>query len=164
MSCRQSRRLLECIEDNFLSQVRYTPTRGDAILDQMVTSASELISDIKIGGSLGCSGHTLVEFAVLRGMGQVKTELGTLNFRKANFHLFKEFIDRTPWETTLRDKEGEQSWQIFKDTFRRVQELLIHRCEKSGKESKRLAWLVKLKGKKEIAQALETGTGILGRV
>ena len=90
-SCRQSRRLLGYIEDNFLSQVVDSPTRGDAILDLLVTSASELISDIKIGGSLGCGDHALVEFTVLRDMGQVKSKVRTLNFRKANFQLFKEF-------------------------------------------------------------------------
>jgi len=36
------------------------------ILDLMVTTTSELISDIKLGGSLGCSEHTLVELTVLR--------------------------------------------------------------------------------------------------
>jgi len=59
----------------------------------------------------------------------------------------------TPWETALRDKGEEQSWQIFQDTFRRVQELLMPRCKKSETDSKRLAWmsqdlLVKLKHKK----------------
>ncbi|GAB0186388.1 hypothetical protein GRJ2_001104100 [Grus japonensis] len=68
---RATRRLLECIEDNFLSQVIDNPTRGDAILDLLVTNASELISDVKIGGSLGCSDHLLVEFAVLRDTDQV---------------------------------------------------------------------------------------------
>ncbi|KAK4806236.1 hypothetical protein QYF61_013380 [Mycteria americana] len=67
-----------------------TPTRGDAILDLMVTTASELISDVKIGGSLGCSDHALVEFTVLRDMGQARSIVRTLNFRKANFQLFKE--------------------------------------------------------------------------
>jgi len=42
-SCRQYSRFLECIEDNFLSQVISTPTRGDAILDLVVTNASELV-------------------------------------------------------------------------------------------------------------------------
>jgi len=51
VSCRQSRRLLECIKDNFLSQVIDSPARGDAILDLMVTNASELISDVKTGCS-----------------------------------------------------------------------------------------------------------------
>ena len=32
-SCRQSRRLLKCTEDNFSSQVIDDPTMGDAILD-----------------------------------------------------------------------------------------------------------------------------------
>ncbi|KAK4816578.1 hypothetical protein QYF61_017968 [Mycteria americana] len=75
VNCRQSRRLLECIEDNFLAQVIDTPSRGDAILDLMVTNACDLISDVKIGGSLGCSDHALVEFTVLRDMGQSKREL-----------------------------------------------------------------------------------------
>ncbi|PKU47098.1 rna-directed dna polymerase from mobile element jockey-like [Limosa lapponica baueri] len=50
-SYRQSRRLLEGIEDNFLSHIIDSPTRGDVILDLKVTNASELMGDIKIGGS-----------------------------------------------------------------------------------------------------------------
>jgi len=84
VSDRQSRRFLECIEDNFLSQVIYTPARGDAILDEILTNASEFITDMKIGGSLCCSDHALVEFILLREMGKVKIIAKTLNFRKAN--------------------------------------------------------------------------------
>ncbi|PKU43319.1 hypothetical protein llap_6377 [Limosa lapponica baueri] len=93
--------------------------RGEAILGLVVTSASELIGDVKIGGSLGCSDHALVKFAVLRDLGQVKSKVRTLNFRKAKFQFFKELVNRPPWETTLRDKGAEQSWQVFKDTFHR---------------------------------------------
>jgi len=50
-SCRQSRRLLECIGDNFLSQVIDSPTRGDVTLDLMVSNERELISDVKTGGA-----------------------------------------------------------------------------------------------------------------
>ncbi|TRZ08196.1 hypothetical protein HGM15179_018912 [Zosterops borbonicus] len=70
-TCWQSRRLLECMDNNFLSQVIDSTTREDVLLDLLVTNASELIRNVKIGGSLGCSDHTLVEFAVLRDMGQV---------------------------------------------------------------------------------------------
>ena len=139
MSCRQSRRLLECIEDNYLSQVIDSPTRGGAILDLLVTNASELISDVKIGGSLGCSGHALVEFTFLRHMGQAKSKVRTLNFRKAKFQLFKQLVNRTSWQTVLRDKGAEQSWQVFKDAFHRAQELSNPRCKKSEKEGKRPA-------------------------
>ncbi|KAK4825589.1 hypothetical protein QYF61_000678 [Mycteria americana] len=100
--------------------IHISSTRGDVILDMLVTNASELISDVKIGGSLGCSDHALVELTVLRDMGQAKSKVRTLNFRKAKFHLFKKLVNGTPWETAFRDKGAEQSWQIFKDAFHRA--------------------------------------------
>ncbi|KAK4815438.1 LOW QUALITY PROTEIN: hypothetical protein QYF61_002827 [Mycteria americana] len=54
--------------------VKDSPTREDTLLDLLVTNKSELISDIKIGGSLGCSDHGLVEFTVLRDMSQAKSK------------------------------------------------------------------------------------------
>ncbi|PKU37364.1 adamts-like protein 1 [Limosa lapponica baueri] len=60
------------------------------MLDLLVTNASELIGDVKIGGSLGCTDYALVEHAVLRDMDQVKSEVRTLNSRKANLQLFKD--------------------------------------------------------------------------
>jgi len=85
----------------------------------------------------------------------VKSKVRTLNFRKENFQLFKELVNGTPWETALRSKGGEQRWQIFKDAFHRMRELSVPRCEKSGKEGKRPAWLnhgllLKLKSKREL--------------
>jgi len=118
--CRQSRRLLECMEDNFSSQVIDSPTRRGAILDLLLTNTSELVSDTLIGDSLGCSGHALVEFAVLRDIGQAKSKFRTLDFRKANFQIFKELVSRSFWKTALRDKAAEQSWLFFKDTFHRA--------------------------------------------
>jgi len=39
----------------------------------MVINTSELITQVKAGGSLGCSDHALVEFAVLRVRKRVKS-------------------------------------------------------------------------------------------
>jgi len=36
---------------------------------------SELVGDIKIGGSLGCSDHAPLEFTVLKDMSQVKSKV-----------------------------------------------------------------------------------------
>jgi len=51
----------------------------------VITNSSELISGVTFGGSLGCGDHALVEFAVLRDMGQAKSKVRTLNFRKTKF-------------------------------------------------------------------------------
>ncbi|PKU49594.1 nedd4-binding protein 2-like 2 [Limosa lapponica baueri] len=96
---------IECEELVEMSKLKASgPTRGDAILDLLVTNTSELISNIKIGGSLGCSDHAPVDFAVLRDMGQGNSKGRTLNFRKVKLQLFNELVNGTPWETALRDK------------------------------------------------------------
>jgi len=136
VSCRQSRRLLAYIEDNCLSQVVDSSTKVDAILDLMVTSATEYISNVKIGGSLGCSDRTLVEFTLLRDMGKARSVVRTLNFRKPNFQLFKDLVRRMPLETVLSGKGAEQSLQFFKDAFHRAQKPSVPRYTKSGKEGR----------------------------
>ena len=86
----------------------------------------------------------------------------TLNFRRANFQLFKEIVRRTPWEMVLRDRGTEQSWQVFKGVFRRAQELSIPKWKKSSREGKRPAWLrqemlVKLRKKRELHRQWKQG-------
>ncbi|KAK4823256.1 hypothetical protein QYF61_000223 [Mycteria americana] len=133
ISCRQSRSPLECIEDNFLSQVINSPTRGDAILDLLVTNATELIGDIKTGGSLGCSDHALVEFAVLRDMGQVKSKVRNLNFRKAEFQLV---LVSAGIECKKSGKEGKRPAWMSQDLLVKLKgKKVMHRQWKQGQGS-----------------------------
>ena len=52
--------------DNFLVYVVDRPTRGEVFLDLLLTNEEEIIKDVNVGGSLGCSDHALVEFVILR--------------------------------------------------------------------------------------------------
>jgi len=64
-----------------------SPTRGDAIMDLLLTNISE--------------------FTVLRDMGQAKSKIRMLNFKKANFQLFRELVNKAPWESVFKDKRVE---------------------------------------------------------
>lgn len=44
-------------------------TRGEVLLDLVLTSEEELVKEVQTGGSLGCSNHALVEFTIWRSMG-----------------------------------------------------------------------------------------------
>lgn len=63
------------------------------------------------------------------------------SFRKTIFHLFKGLMDGTCWEIVIKHKGAEESWEIFKCTFLREQELSIPTCKKLGKEVRRSASL-----------------------
>jgi len=44
------------------------PARGEALLDLLLTSAEEIIKEVKNGGTLSCSDYALIEFMILRNM------------------------------------------------------------------------------------------------
>lgn len=98
--CRQSWRLLASTENNFLVLVLDRPTRGKVLLDLVLTS-TEIIKEVKTGNTQGCSDHTMVEFVFLRRIGLAKSEVRTLNFRRANSRLFKRSLAEIPWETKI---------------------------------------------------------------
>ena len=65
---KQSRRFLECMEDNFLMQMIREPMRGAAPLDLLFTNREGLVGDVEVGGCLGQSDHDMVEFLILAGV------------------------------------------------------------------------------------------------
>jgi len=99
----------------------------------------EIIKGVKIGGSLGCSDHALVEFVTSRNVSLAKSGVRTLNFRRDNFKLFKELLAQIPWDAVPKDKDVEESWLLFKDAFLKAQELSVPLNKKVGRGGRKLA-------------------------
>ena len=53
--------------------VLYKPTISETLLDLVLTSAREIIKEVKIGSSLGCSDQALVKFVISRNMDLAKS-------------------------------------------------------------------------------------------
>ncbi|GAB0208473.1 mitochondrial enolase superfamily member 1 [Grus japonensis] len=158
----QSRRFLQSIDDNFLTQVVEEPTRRGVLLDLVLTNKEGLVGDAKVGGSLGCSDHEMVEFRILHGRSRAISRITTLDFRRANFGLCKDLLGRIPWVRALEGKGAQETQSIFKHHFLRAQDQSIPKNRKSSKGGKRPAWmskelLEKLKGKKEVYRMWKKG-------
>ncbi|PKU45837.1 glycerol kinase [Limosa lapponica baueri] len=65
----------------------------------------------------------------------------TLDFRRANFDLFKKLLGKIPWVRALEDRGAQESWLIFKYHFLQAQDRCIPKSKKSGKGSRRPLWL-----------------------
>ncbi|KAM9591475.1 uncharacterized protein ACIBXB_006271 [Morphnus guianensis] len=138
---KQSRRFLEYVEDNFLTQLVGEPTRGGALLDLLFTNREGLVGGVMVGGRLGLSDHEMVEFSILGEARKVVSKTTTMDFWRANFGLFKALVERVPWETVLKGKGVQEGWTFFKKEILMAQDQAIPMCRKSNRRGKRPAWL-----------------------
>ncbi|KAM9590717.1 uncharacterized protein ACIBXB_005842 isoform 1-T1 [Morphnus guianensis] len=138
---KQSRRFLECVEDNFLTQLVGEPTRGGALLDLLFTNREGLVGGVMVGGRLGLSDHEMIEFSILGEARKVVSKTTTTDFWRANFGLFKTLVERVPWETVLKGKGVQEGWTFFKKEILMAQDQAIPMCRKSNRRGKRPAWL-----------------------
>ncbi|GAB0209109.1 mitochondrial enolase superfamily member 1 [Grus japonensis] len=104
----------------------------------------------------------MVEFRILRGRSRAMSRITTLDFRRANFGLFKDLLGRIPWDRALEGKGAQESWSVFKHHFLRAQDRCILKSRKSSKGGRRPAWMSKelpekLKGKKEVYRMWKKG-------
>ncbi|MCQ4179366.1 hypothetical protein FK518_27770, partial [Klebsiella pneumoniae] len=102
--CWKGRRFLECVDDNFLLQVIEEPMRRGAMLDLVLTNKEGLVGNVELKGSLGCSDHEMVEFKILRAVRRACSKLSTLDFRRADFGLFRDLLGKVPWDKALEGR------------------------------------------------------------
>jgi len=96
-----------------------------------------------------------VEFRILRGGSRALSRIKTLDFRRANFGLFKELLGGILWARALEGRGVQECWSLFKHHFLHSQEWCIPLRKKSSKGGKRPAWLNKdllaeLRGKRKV--------------
>lgn len=60
-------------------------------------------------------------------------KLTTMEFRRADFGLFKVLLGRMPWDKALEGRRAQESYLIFKGHFLQAQKSSIPKNRKSGK-------------------------------
>ncbi|KAK4828821.1 hypothetical protein QYF61_000878 [Mycteria americana] len=140
---KQSRRFLECVADNFLTQLVSEPTREGAPLDLLFTNREGLVSDVMVGGCRGQSDHEMIEFLIHGEAARGVSKTATLDFRRADFGLFRRLVERVPWEAALMGKGVQEGWTFFKEEVLKAQEWAVPRCRKTSRWGRRPAWLTR---------------------
>ena len=104
---------IQTIEDCFYSQHVLCPTRGDAILDIILSRDPDLVSNVTVIHNLGNSDHNMVCFSV-----HYEHEISNVNriirdFNKGNFDSMKDILAHTDWDSLMEGSVND-SWQNFK--------------------------------------------------
>ncbi len=119
--------LLTFYNDNFLTQFVHEPTREQNILDIILASKENVVSDMVIDSPLSTTDHNMFQFK-LNVEGNIKYQTSNrLNYKKVNWNILKEKLENHSVNT---DKDGNECWNKFKDNFLLSQDECI---KKKGK-------------------------------
>lgn len=106
----ESEDFLKVIQDNFLKHTVTEPTRGNNILDLVLTNNENMVSELDVGGELGGSDHKEIRFnldwAVIHKLNIVLVP----DFRRANYEGLRRHLEEVNWRTLGLD-EGRISEQ-----------------------------------------------------
>lgn len=114
-----------------------------AVLVLILTNKEALVGCVKLKSSLGCSDHKMVQFRIQRTVRMEHNKLATLDFGRADFVLFRGLAGRVSWDKSLEGRGTQKSCLMFKDHFAQGQEQCIPAKTKSGKNTRRPAWVHK---------------------
>ncbi|KFZ47204.1 hypothetical protein N321_13923, partial [Antrostomus carolinensis] len=97
-----------------------------------------------------------------RAVTRAHSKLTTLDFRRADFDLFRDLLDQVPCEEFLERIGAQNSWLILKDLLLQAQEHCIPTKREAGKNTRRPAWmerklLNKLKVKRQACRGWKEG-------
>ena len=107
------------------------------MLDLVLISEEGPVSNVKLKGS---SDHEMVQFKI-RVSERVHTKLAALDFRRADFKLFRELLGRVRWDKDLEGRGAQESRSILKNHLLQAQKQ--PRKRKAGKNARRPPWINK---------------------
>ena len=106
---------MNTIEDCGLTQHVEAPTRGNAILDLVLTSEPDMIDNVEILGTIENSDHNLLSWSTEVAVPNRSCKPRPLpDYRKANFALMKEELNKINWDRELSNN-AEEDWTRITD-------------------------------------------------
>ena len=110
----EDQQFLFLIQDSFLTQHVLEPTRGENVLDIVLSSQKELVDNVKIFEPLGNSDHNQIHFDINVKSESKKIKTYKRNFHKGNYKDMRKYLAKLDWNNMLMNKTAIECWNILK--------------------------------------------------
>ena len=115
------------------------PTRGDNILDLVLSTAPDLLFDLGVNEGLGNSDHNSIEFNMkLKILRPKQSPRIVYDFGSANWNDFQDDFSNIPWNTAFLVDDMNDVWDAWKALFLEAVERNIP--TKSLKHKRNVPW------------------------
>ncbi|KAF2364393.1 Endonuclease/exonuclease/phosphatase [Trinorchestia longiramus] len=109
-----SSKLIYLMNTNSMQQHVNEPTRGNNILDLVMTTTDLSINSLEVTGKIG--DHQMIDFSLEAQDLNTRTQhKQVLDYKRANFELMKEELGSYNYEVLMNNKNAEECYMILKD-------------------------------------------------
>ena len=119
-----SKEFYNCFNNYFLTQHVLEPTRGNAILDLILSREPDLVSDVKVIENLGNSDHNMVTFTLHHKQETFVSKRQFRDYNKGDYQRIREELDQIDWDALI---SGDMNlcWNRFKKVLLNLEEKYI---------------------------------------
>ena len=97
----EDQQFLFLIQESFLTQHVLEPTRGENVLDIVLSSQKELVDNVKIHEPLGNSDHNQIQFDISVKSVSKNKKTYRRNFHKGNYTDMRNYLAKLDWNNNL---------------------------------------------------------------
>ena len=108
-----SQLFLDTVLDCYLVQVVDKPTRGENILDLILTSNEALVDNVNIEEPFVSSDHCVVKFDITCNISRKDWKLFYYDYRRGNYEAMKVYLTEMDWSILLNRDDVLEAWSQF---------------------------------------------------
>ena len=118
INCHNGQDLYANLQESSLTQLVHSPTRGNNILDLVLTTNSDLIENLIVDEEFSKSDHRAITFNL-----KFKSKKSNISnekipdFRRANFQKLSEILAGTDWSHLNNINDVNAQWRFFTETY-----------------------------------------------
>jgi len=104
---------LELVEDCFLFQHVDLATRGNNILDLLLTTEKNMVEEVEVTCPISNSDHNVLIFKLNCKIEMVKKQMKNYRYDKGDYIRINAYLREIKWEEIYRDQGVEEMWNFF---------------------------------------------------
>ena len=131
-----SAKFLDCVDDCFLWQHVDVATRGENILDLVLSSEQNLVESLTVGEPFGNSDHCVIRWDVVIKKCAIKTNRTYFDYYKADYEQIKAAAEQVDFKSIVNRKNLEEDWLAFKTNLENLRDSYIPKRRSKIKNAK----------------------------
>ena len=132
-----SNKFLDCIQDCFLWQHVDVATRGDNILDLVLSSEENIVENLRIGEPFGTSDHCVIRWdMVVTKKCEATANKTYFDYYKADYEQIKAAAKQMDLESSVKGVNVEEDWLAFKTNLENLRDVHVPNRRNKNRNAK----------------------------